>query len=109
MNVSDYFRNPLLRITRWSASIWKTYSPNYVTQATENRFESKMDLTSRLLDDGLAPVAKLTDSLNRASQDEHQRSSTPVICGKAYFLIRNKNYAAALELLLTAEPEDGRK
>ena len=60
-----------------------------------------------IVDDTLAPVAKLTDSLNRVRQDENQRMPTPIICAKAYFLIRNKSYSTALELLLTAEPDDG--
>ena len=34
--------------------------------------------------------------------------STPAICGKAYFSIRNGKYSTALELLLSIDQEDGK-
>ncbi len=58
-------------------------------------------------DDRLAPIGKLTDALNRVRSDENNRISAPVICGKAFFSIRNGNYSTALELLLTVDQEDG--
>ncbi len=60
------------------------------------------------LDDPLAPVAKLTDALNRVRTDEKNQVSAPAICGKAFFSIRNGKYSSALELLLTVDQEEGR-
>ena len=59
-------------------------------------------------DDPLAPIAKLTDALNRVRQDDKNQLTTPSICGKAYFSIRNGKYSTALELLLTVDQEDGK-
>ncbi|CAF0802751.1 unnamed protein product [Rotaria sordida] len=56
--------------------------------------------------DSLAPVAKLTDALNRIRSDENNQISAPSICGKAYFLIRNGKYSTALESLLNLNQED---
>ena len=41
------------------------------------------------------------------SQEDHQQLPVPVICGKAFFSIRNRKYSTALELLRTAEQDDG--
>ncbi|CAF2392028.1 unnamed protein product [Rotaria sp. Silwood2] len=57
--------------------------------------------------DSLAPVAKLTDALNRIRSDENNQISAPSICGKAYFLIRNGKYSNALESLVNLNHEDG--
>lgn len=59
------------------------------------------------LDDSLAPVAKLTDALNRIDADENNQVSSPTVCGKAYFSIRSRNYASALESLINLDQEDG--
>ncbi|CAF0871759.1 unnamed protein product [Rotaria sp. Silwood1] len=56
--------------------------------------------------DSLAPVAKLTDALNRIRSDENNQTSAPSICGKAYFLMRNGKYSTALESLLNLNLED---
>ncbi|CAF4758572.1 unnamed protein product, partial [Rotaria socialis] len=57
--------------------------------------------------DSLAPIAKLTDALNRIRSDENSQISIPAICGKAYFSIRNGKYSTALESLLNLNEEDG--
>ncbi|CAF3398891.1 unnamed protein product [Rotaria socialis] len=57
--------------------------------------------------DSLAPIAKLTDALNRIRSDENSQVSIPAICGKAYFSIRNGKYSTALESLLNLNEEDG--
>ncbi|CAF5082999.1 unnamed protein product, partial [Rotaria sp. Silwood1] len=56
--------------------------------------------------DSLAPVAKLTDALNRIRSDENNQTSAPSICDKAYFLMRNGKYSTALESLLNLNLED---
>jgi hypothetical protein len=56
----------------------------------------------------LAPIAKLTDALNRVRTGDENRVSAPAVCGKAFFSIRNGKYSAALELLLSIEQEEGK-
>ncbi|CAF2759659.1 unnamed protein product [Rotaria sp. Silwood2] len=74
------------------------------------RLQSKFEDTFSAVqgvDDSLAPVAKLTDALNRIRSDENNQISAPSICGKAYFLIRNGKYSNALESLVNLNHEDG--
>ena len=59
------------------------------------------------LDDPLAPVAKLTDALNRVRSGD--RVSGPSVCGKAFFSIRNEKYSAALESLVDIEEQEGKQ
>ncbi|CAF0867411.1 unnamed protein product [Adineta ricciae] len=54
--------------------------------------------------DPFAPVAKLTDALNRVRSGD--RTSGPSVCGKAFFSIRNEKYSAALESLVGIEEQE---
>lgn len=56
----------------------------------------------------MAPVAKLTDALNRVRTGEGNPVSAPGVCGKAFFSMRNGKYSAALELLLSIDQEEGK-